>query len=59
MKPGQTLTFLLVMVVFLVGCGQKGPLYRQAPASDDAAAEQAAPSQKSSEHDSSEPAEDH
>jgi len=51
--------FLLVMVAFLVGCGQKGPLYRQAPASDDAATEQAAPSQKSSEHDSSEPAEDH
>jgi predicted small lipoprotein YifL len=51
--------FLLVMVVFLVGCGQKGPLYRQAPASDDAATEQAAPSQQSDEHDGSEPADDY
>ena len=59
MKPGQTLTFLLVMVVFLVGCGQKGPLYSQAPASDDAATGQAAPSQQSDEHDGSEPADDY
>ncbi|WP_420390407.1 LPS translocon maturation chaperone LptM [Marinobacter sp.] len=59
MKPGQTLMFLLVMVAFLVGCGQKGPLYRQAPASDDTATEQATPSQNSGEHDRSEPAEDH
>ncbi len=51
--------FLLVMVAFLVGCGQKGPLYRQAPASDDTATEQATPSQNSGEHDRSEPAEDH
>lgn len=51
--------FLLVMVAFLVGCGQKGPLYRQAPASDDAATEQATPDQEPGEHDSSEQAEDH
>jgi len=31
---------LLVMAGFLVGCGQKGPLYREAPASDDTASEQ-------------------
>ncbi len=51
--------FLLVMVAFLVGCGQKGPLYRPAPASDDVTTEQATPSQKPGEHDSGEPAEDH
>jgi len=59
MKPGQTIIFLLVMVGFLVGCGQKGPLYRQAPASDDKATEQATPSQKPGEYDSNEQAEDH
>ncbi|WP_421841311.1 LPS translocon maturation chaperone LptM [Marinobacter algicola] len=59
MKPGQTFMFLLVMVAFLVGCGQKGPLYRPAPASDDVTTEQATPSQKPGEHDSGEPAEDH
>ena len=40
MQPGQTILFLLVMVGFLVGCGQKGPLYREAPASDGAVSEQ-------------------
>lgn len=38
--------FLLVMAGFLAGCGQKGPLYREAPADGDAAAEQATDSER-------------
>lgn len=41
MKPGQIILFLLVMVGFIAGCGQKGPLYREAPTDNDTAAEQA------------------
>ncbi|MDF0749981.1 lipoprotein [Marinobacter sp. 71-i] len=41
MKPGQTIALLLVTAVFLAGCGQKGPLYREAPADSEAASEQA------------------
>lgn len=38
--------FLLVMAGFLAGCGQKGPLYREAPADSDTAAEQAVDSER-------------
>ena len=41
MKPGQIIMFLLVMAGFLAGCGQKGPLYREAPVDGEAASEQA------------------
>ncbi|MFN2362107.1 MAG: lipoprotein [Marinobacter sp.] len=40
MKPGQTILFLLVIAGFIAGCGQKGPLYREAPSDNDTAAEQ-------------------
>lgn len=45
MKPGQTVVFLLVMAGFIAGCGQKGPLYREAP-DDTAAAEQTSDSEQ-------------
>lgn len=41
MKPVQTILFLLVMAGFVAGCGQKGPLYREAPSGSDTATEQA------------------
>lgn len=41
MRPGQTILFLLVMAGFIAGCGQKGPLYREAPSDNDTVAEQA------------------
>ena len=41
MKPGQIIMFVLVTAAFLAGCGQKGPLYREAPAENDTASEQA------------------
>lgn len=47
--------FLLVVVGFLVGCGQKGPLYREAPASENAVVEQTS----SDDHDSNKQAEEH
>jgi predicted small lipoprotein YifL len=46
MKPGQTIVFLLVMAGFIAGCGQKGPLYREAPSGNDTAAEQASGSEQ-------------
>lgn len=38
--------FLLVMAGFIAGCGQKGPLYREAPSDNDAAAEHASDSEQ-------------
>lgn len=49
---------LLVMAGFVTGCGQKGALYHQAPASDDATTEQVTPSHQSGEHGSREQTED-
>ncbi|MDX1552387.1 MAG: lipoprotein [Marinobacter sp.] len=51
MKPGQTIIFLLVMAGFIAGCGQKGPLYREAPSGNDAAAEQASDSEQGRDDD--------
>ncbi|MBL3557978.1 MULTISPECIES: LPS translocon maturation chaperone LptM [Marinobacter] len=51
MKPGQTIIFLLVMAGFIAGCGQKGPLYREAPSGTDTAAEQASDSEQGRDDD--------
>lgn len=53
MKPGQIILFLLVMVAFIAGCGQKGPLYREAPTDTDTAAEQASDGEQGRDEDSS------
>ncbi len=42
--------FLLVMAGLIAGCGQKGPLYREAP-SDPTAAEQASDSEQGRDDD--------
>ena len=39
MKAGLISVFLLAMAGNLTGCGQKGPLYRDAPAKVDAVTE--------------------
>jgi len=39
MKAGLITVFLLAMAGNLTGCGQKGPLYRDAPAKVDAVKE--------------------
>lgn len=44
--------FLLVMAGFIAGCGQKGPLYREAPSEDAAATEQTSNSGQSRDDDS-------
>lgn len=46
MKPGKTIIFLLVLAGFLAGCGQKGPLYREVPAENVDAADQASDSRQ-------------
>ncbi|NMT63250.1 LPS translocon maturation chaperone LptM [Marinobacter orientalis] len=51
MKPGQTIVFMLVMVGFIAGCGQKGPLYREIPPDDDRASEQASDSEQGRNED--------
>lgn len=51
MKPGQTIIFLLVMAGFVAGCGQKGPLYREAPSGNDTAAKQASDNEQSRDDD--------
>ncbi len=43
--------FLLVMAGFIAGCGQKGPLYREAPSENDTAAEQASDSEQGRDDD--------
>ena len=53
MKPGQTIIFLLVMVAFIAGCGQKGPLYREAPSGNDTTADQASDSERGRDQDAS------
>ncbi|MCL7945603.1 lipoprotein [Marinobacter sp. ATCH36] len=51
MKPGQAIMFLLVMAGFIAGCGQKGPLYREAPSDSDTATEQASDSEQGRDND--------
>lgn len=43
--------FLLVIAGFIAGCGQKGPLYREIPSDNNAAAEQAGDSEQSRDED--------
>ncbi len=43
--------FLLVMAGLLAGCGQKGPLYREAPTDTNTATEQASDSDQRRDDD--------
>jgi predicted small lipoprotein YifL len=45
--------FLLVLAGFVAGCGQKGPLYREAPSDNNTTAEQASDNEQGREDDTS------